>query len=389
MNLKSNSHGWLHGFAIVAALCMGMAIEAHAQVRMVFQETVALKVGHLVTGDGPTMNDVVVLIRGTKIVAIGKNLKVPNRARWVDLSDSWVFPGLVDCHSKAGMPNDLKEPRDAVDLDNKPTAALIPGHRDFRLLREAGVTTAVILPSPEGVVSGIAAVVKTSGKRRLVTEQGPVALALTASTQKSERFPTSLMGSFQLLGQKLAKPDDKILEAVAANKRAAIVKLDTEAEIRSYLRLANALSLNCAMATDSSIRRVMGQLKRPMFIALPAIGLNSPRRDLMLPAALAKKNHKVAFYASTPDRSASDLRYAAALSVKMGMTKADGLSTITKNAAEIAGVGDRIGTLKTGKDADFIVLSGHLLDLSATLKQTWIDGRIVFERPSKKVEMSR
>ncbi len=395
MNLKTNSSGWLSTVAVIALLSAILIDHASAQrpTAMVFRRrapnVVVFKIGHLATGTGPVIDGVMMRIKAGMIAEIGKKIAIPKGARVVDLGDSWVFPGMIDLQSKASMPHDLEEPRDAVDLDNRPSRAVVRDHRDFKLLAQAGITAVVITPSAEGVVSGVCAVVKSSSPARIAFGSGPVALALTASTQKRSRFPTSLMGAFQLLGQTLAKPSNKVLAAVAANQRASLIKVDTEAEIRAYLRLANALGLEGAMVTDGSVRRVMNDLVRPMSIALPAIGLNSPRRDLLLPAALDKSKHKVAFYSLTPDRSATDLRYAAALAVKMGLKRSAGLHSITKHPAEMAGMGKHIGTLAKGKDADFLVLSGHLLDLDAVLKQTWIDGHLVYQRSEKKAEVSR
>jgi cytosine/adenosine deaminase-related metal-dependent hydrolase len=39
---------------------------------------------------------------------------------------------------------------------------------------------------------------------------------------------------------------------------------------------------------------------------------------------------------------------------------------------------DRIGSLEPGKDADFVVWSGHPLSQFTRAEQTWIDGRRYF-----------
>ena len=394
MNSKSNSLGWRLGIVLALGLIIGSANPLLAQKKKVTFRTkpiqsFALKVGHLVTGTGAVQRDTMMLIQGNKITAIGKDIKIPASARHIDLSKSWVFPGMVDCQSKASMPNDLKEPRDAIDLDNRPANAIVRGHRDFKLLAQSGITSVVISPEDDGVVSGVSAVVKTDGKGRLVTPKGPVSMSLTAKTRKRNRFPTSLMGAFQLLGQTMSKPQDDILKEVAANKRAAMVKLDTEAELRAYFRLANTIGLNCGIITDGSVRRVLDDMRGPMNIALPALGLNSPRRDLVLPRDLAKRKNKVTFFASTPGRAAQDLRYSAALAVKMGLERLTGVQSITKNAAEMAGAAGEIGTLEQGKDADFVVLSGHLLDLGASIEQTWIDGVPVYKLSKNTTEVTR
>ena len=41
---------------------------------------------------------------------------------------------------------------------------------------------------------------------------------------------------------------------------------------------------------------------------------------------------------------------------------------------------DRIGSLESGKDADFVILSGDPLSIYTHVEQTWVDGKKVFDR---------
>ena len=41
---------------------------------------------------------------------------------------------------------------------------------------------------------------------------------------------------------------------------------------------------------------------------------------------------------------------------------------------------DRVGSLETGKDADFIVQSGDPLSVYTHVEQTWVEGKSVFNR---------
>lgn len=84
--------------------------------------------------------------------------------------------------------------------------------------------------------------------------------------------------------------------------------------------------------------------------------------------AIATPNH-------APPR---DLRFAAALACRGGLESQAALRAITLGAAEVLGVADRVGSLRPGKDADFVVLSGDPIS-SAGVVATWIDGEPVFE----------
>jgi imidazolonepropionase-like amidohydrolase len=65
----------------------------------VFAQTTIIKAGHLF--DSRTCkisNNQVIIIKNGKINEVGPNLKYSNSDNVIDLSDSWVLPGLMDCH---------------------------------------------------------------------------------------------------------------------------------------------------------------------------------------------------------------------------------------------------------------------------------------------------
>jgi imidazolonepropionase-like amidohydrolase len=68
----------------------------------------------------------------------------------------------------------------------------------------------------------------------------------------------------------------------------------------------------------------------------------------------------------------------AALAVREELDEMEALRAITVNAAEIAGIGDRVGSLAPGKDADVAVWSGFPLDYRTKTRAVFIDGARVF-----------
>ena len=61
------------------------------------------------------------------------------------------------------------------------------------------------------------------------------------------------------------------------------------------------------------------------------------------------------------------------------MSREKALEALTLAGARMLDLGDRVGSLEPGKDADFIVLSGDPLSVYTQVEQTWIEGMKVFD----------
>jgi len=106
---------------------------------------IAIRAGRFIdVVSGRTLTDQVILIRDTKIEAVGADVRIPAGAQVVDLSDMTVLPGLVDCHTHlADLAN--AEPLDLLRKTAAQTAyEAIPNARvtllaGFTTVRDVGV----------------------------------------------------------------------------------------------------------------------------------------------------------------------------------------------------------------------------------------------------------
>jgi imidazolonepropionase-like amidohydrolase len=101
-------------------------------------------------------------------------------------------------------------------------------------------------------------------------------------------------------------------------------------------------------------------------------------------AALEKAGAFVGFHT---DDSITDSRWflrSAGLAVRAGMSRDGALFGMTMAGAKMLDLDSRIGSLESGKDADFIVLSGDPLSVYTHVLQTFVEGKKVFDRSNPK-----
>jgi len=64
--------------------------------------------------------------------------------------------------------------------------------------------------------------------------------------------------------------------------------------------------------------------------------------------------------------------------VRAGLSEKDALRAVTIHAARALGLGERIGTLEAGKDADVIVYDGDPFLPTSRVTHTLIGGEVVY-----------
>jgi imidazolonepropionase-like amidohydrolase len=77
------------------------------------------------------------------------------------------------------------------------------------------------------------------------------------------------------------------------------------------------------------------------------------------------------------DSQARNLVLHAGMARGHGLADDAALAAVTINAAEVTGVGNRLGSLEAGKQATFVAVRGDLLEITDPVERMWIRGREV------------
>ncbi len=247
-------------------------------------QLLAIKGGTILTMAGERIEEGVVLIKGKKILAVGKEVEIPEEAAIFDAQGKHVLPGIIDSMTYYGIrPFDLNDMENPVTPENRIIFAYYPfgefmrgkeGINRDREILSGGVTSVYIAPGDRQVIGGQGAVVKTWAESydELILRE-PAALDMTiGDTAKYEmkreaKTPVTRMGISTLIRTNLLQaqeylrkkkeaeekegeekeksplfPRDPRMEALAAllnQEIPARIEADFADDIRTALRIAD------------------------------------------------------------------------------------------------------------------------------------------------------
>ena len=362
-----------------------------------------------------------ILTDNGKIVALGENLSADG-AEIIDLGGKFVLPGLIDAHCHIGMwedgmgeeGSDGNEMTDPITPELRAIDGLNPFDRCFQEAREAGVTTAVTGPGSANVIGGQFAALKMFGRSiEEMTLKDPVAMkAATGENPKGvyaekKVAPTTRMAIASLFRSTMtdaieyqkgmAKEEDKPDRDIAMDALLPVVNRELTVKIHAHraddiltgLRLAKEFNLkvtidHCTegyMIADVLKERLIEQgagiiigplLSERSKIELKNLSFSAPR-------VLEEAGIPFAMMTDHPVIPIQFLALQAGIAVREGLSEETALRSITRYAAEIVGISDRVGTLESGKDADIAVFDGHPFDYRTHCVLTLINGKVVHD----------
>lgn len=381
-----------------------------------------IKNGVVHTMEGAVIPNGYVLFREGKILAVGAMEQCPAEdSEVLDARGGHITPGFIDAHCHLGMygdgvgfeSEDGNESTDPCTPHLRAVDAINPLDRCFSEARAGGVTTVLTGPGSANPVSGQFAAVKTDG--RWVDEmviQAPAAMKMALGENPkcvyNERHETPItrMATAGIIRENLTKAreyQERLARAQAdpdEDKPDFDAKLDAllpvlkgelpvhihahrADDIATALRLCREFGLCCVVVHGTEGHRIpelLAQEKVPV-ITGPCLGDRCKpelaNMTLENPAILAKAGVDIAICTDHPETPIQYLPLCAAMAVRGGLEPEQALAAITVNAARIAGLDHRLGTLAVGKDADIVVTDGYPLDWLSKPVAVFIGGKQV------------
>lgn len=366
----------------------------------------------------PPIDDGVLITRGSAIVAVGAagSVDIPSDAVVHDLSGKVLMPGLVDTHSHAGG-GDGGDRSAALHPDVRLLDALDARDPGILTARTGGITTANIMPGSGHLMSGQTAYVKLRDARTVydllicddvMTEIcGGMKMANGTNPRGESPFPGTRARAAAMVRAKFVAAQeyrDRVREADENGSDAPSRRLEMEAlgevldgrravhfhthrhdDILTAIRLQEEFGFRLILQHVSDAWMVADEIAASgapasiIVIDAPGGKLEAMNLGSQSGAALEEAGALVGFHTDDPITDSRFFLRSAALAVRNGMSREGALYGLTMAGARMLDLEDRIGSLETEKDADFIVLSGDPLSVYTRVEETWIDGLKVFD----------
>jgi imidazolonepropionase-like amidohydrolase len=358
------------------------------------------------------------LVANGRIQAVGSSLAAGPAVQEIDGTGLHVTPGILDCHSHSmilGAVNEATLPSTAMvriaDVVNSESENI---HQQL-----AGGTTLVnLLHGSANPIGGQNCVIKlregaTPEALKFEPAPGGIKFALGENVKQSgwgdkavTRFPQTRMGvgtfyrnrftaaqqyreAFRKGRQSDGSPVRRDLELEALMEILEGTRLIhchsyRQDEILAFLRMMESFGVRVA-----SLQHILEGYKVADEIARHGAGASAfadwwaYKYEVIdaIPYAgslMRERGVTVSFNSDSSDH-ARRLNFEAAKAVKYGGTpEAEALKFVTLNPAKQLGIDHRVGSLESGKDADFVIWNGSPLDSATRCLETWVDGRCYF-----------
>lgn len=332
-----------------------------------------------------------------------------------------LYPGFIDAHTHLGLTtNGVGVESEDFNEESDPTASQLrisdginPMDTSFNEAVKAGITTAVVSPGSMNPVAGDIAAVKTVGKRidKMIIKTVGMKFSMGENPKMTymnrDESPCTRMAVAGIIREALFKAKRYMGDKASAEENGddapdfdiksesllPLLKGEVKAhfhchradDIFTAIRIAKEFGLKYTLVHCTDGHLIADELKEENATAIigpiicdpckPELANITPQNAGILNSAGIKT-------AICTDHSEIPIQYlpiSVGIAVKNGLDRDSAIETVTINAAEIAGIEDRVGSVESGKDADFVLFKDYPFEVISSPMAVFIDGRKVLE----------
>ena len=365
------------------------------------------------------------LFKNGVVVAVGSKIAIPPNTVTVDAQGKTIYPSFIDAYSTLGVAkperprgggrtavyeatregyywNDhIRAEQDAVNyfkFDDKAAKSY----------RQAGFG-AVNTHMADGVVRGTGSLIALtpdgSDAQRILNSKSGQYLSTSKSVQSAQSYPSSIMGTLSLLEQMYIDADwyaqgnvsttDLALESLINNKNMfqIMVSQDRNNALRTD-KVGDKFGVQYVFVGSGDeferlddVKATNGTFILPINFPKPydvedvftaeALDISKLRKWNQSPANPKMMQEAGIPFAITMDGHSSPKDFFTHLrqAINYGLNKETALAALTEVPARILGQSSKLGTLKAGAHANFIITSGDIFDDRTIIHENWVRGQ--------------
>jgi len=365
------------------------------------------------------------LINGDKIIAVGKDIKAPKNTKVIDLKGMYIYPSFIDIYSDFGieLPTKIKSSfphtqwdsnrdgyywNDHIRPETKAVSHFKFDKKQAKKLQNLGFGTVNSFVK-DGIVRGTSVLIllndKTNNNKRIISTDAMQHFGFTKSRTSNQAYPTSLMGKLALLRQFFSdvhwfekhpnQTQDLSIQAQIKNKNLpAIFEANDKSNALRIAQLAKQINQNFIIKGGGNELERIQEIKntnstyviplnfpKPYDVSNPILANKIALSDLRFwnqaptnPAVLAKNN--IRFALTTSDlKDVKIFKTNLKKAIENGLDKTKALESLTTIPAKLLGQENKIGSLKKGAFANFLITSKPIFEDDWILYENWIQGK--------------
>jgi imidazolonepropionase-like amidohydrolase len=371
------------------------------------------------------IDQAILVIEDGFVKEIGTNVSIPSGAVMVDLNGYYIYPGFIDIYTDYGMPEIKKRTgssrspqydsnreegafgwNDAIHADFKAINVLDPSAERAKKMREQGIST-VLSFNPDGIARGSSTLVNLLDERvqeSVILREAAAHYSFDKGSSTQE-YPTSKMGSVALLRQTYYDAEwyQSPLNVKQTNLSLQyfnelqtlpqIFEIKDKMDVMLVSAIGNEFNVPYIVKGSGDEYQWIQEIKGTQIpLILPVnfpdaydvenpddainVSLEQMKHWEMAPVNLSFVESAGIPFAITshglkdPDDFLKNIRK----SIQYGLSENAALKALTETPARLLRAEDKVGSLKKGAYANFIVTSDSLFKEDMVIYENWIMG---------------